>query len=525
MVTTDPWAAYIDAPVVDTNDHGSTSRNDAVAARNDGLWTPSPVNDSEIWERIAEQIDPPDVHWRTDPVRWAKERCQVELWSKQRLIVESVRDVPRVAVQSCHNTGKSFLAALATCWWIDSHAPGDAFVVTTAPTGAQVKAILWRNINHFHAANGLPGRTNLTEYYIGNEMVGMGRKPSEYDESAFQGIHALYVLVVLDEACGIPEDLWVAAETIASNTNSRILAIGNPDDPHSQFAHVCAEGSGWKTIEIGAWDTPNFTGEPVNERTRESLISVSWAEGRGRDWGVHSPLYTSKVLGKFPEDTEDSVIVNSWLSQCRRVDGLFADVDHRVAGLDVGAGGDMTVFQERVGRRAGRKWAKRTKDPMELVGQIVQHINSWGIERVIVDVIGVGWGIYGRLRELSRQNYGADPAEVAHDALIIPFNSGESANNSAKFINKRAELWWEVGRELSRTQGWDLTTIDDETAVELTAPKYKLNSRGKIQVEAKEEIKKRIGRSTDNADALLMAFLDETRQGFVVGSAMAEARI
>lgn len=484
----------------------------------------SPVSDDDFFTRLADQVDPQEVHWQHDPVRWAKERCEIELWSRQREIVEAVRDVQRVAVPSCHNTGKSFTAAAVACWWIDSHPAGDAFVLTTAPTGAQVKAILWRNINHVHAAAGLPGRTNLTEWYLGQEMVAMGRKPSEYDEAAFQGIHALHVLVVIDEACGVPEDIWTAAETIASNDLSRILAIGNPDDPHSTFADMCKPGSGWKVIEIGFDDTPNSTGEQVSERVRQSLISKGWAEARKKGWGEHSPLYISKVQGKFPEDAEDGVIAGSWVAACRRIDGALHADTPRCGGLDVGAGGDETVLYARRGRQVFNRWGRRTKDPMELVGKVVRIINDWNLEIITIDVIGVGWGVYGRLQELSRVMNPAS-TETEHDALIVPFNSAEAAYNDKKFLNKRAELWWDVGREYSRMEAWDLTSIDDDTAAELVAPKYKLSSRGKIQIEAKADVRKRIGRSTDNADALQMAFLENSRMGFVSGGMQRQGRL
>lgn len=529
MTQVDPWDVYIVDDEPEPEPQLWTPPPDPFTLPkqpDSAVFVPSPVGDSEFFTGIAGLIDPPEAHWQQDPVRWARERCHVDLWSIQRQIIESVRDEPRTAVPSCHNTGKSYLAATTALWWIDSHPPGDAFVLTTAPTGAQVKAILWRNINHMHAANDLVGRTNLTELYIGNEMVAMGRKPSEYDESAFQGIHALYVLVVIDEACGVPEDIWVAAETIASNVHSRILAIGNPDDPHSEFANVCQPGSGWKVFHIGFEDTPNATGEDVSQRVKDSLISRAWAEGRKRGWGENSPLYISKVMGKFPEDAEDGVIAGSWVAHCRQLDGMFSDTaTPRVAGLDVGAGGDETVLYERVGRAVGRRWAKRTKDPMELVGEIVRRANDWGLERIVIDVIGVGWGVYGRLKELSRKHMEGDSTDKAHDAQVVPFNSAEAALNNKKFINKRAELWWETGRELSRQFLWDLTKIDDETAAELSVPKYKMTSRGLIQIESKDDIRKRIGRSTDNADALLMAFLDDTRVGTAIGSLIAQARL
>lgn len=518
---TDPWLRYLEDAGLEPEPE--PSREEFVLPSDQAL-IPAPVTDADFFAGLAETVDPPDAHWKTDPVRWCDERCDIKLWSKQRTVVEKVRDCKRVAVPSCHNTGKSFTAAAVACWWIDSHPAGDAFVLTTAPTGAQVKAILWRNINHMHAAANLPGRTNLTEWYLGQEMVAMGRKPSEYDEAAFQGIHALHVLVVIDEACGVPEDIWVAAETIASNDLSRIIAIGNPDDPHSEFAEVCKPGSGWEVVEIGFDDTPNATGESVSERVRQSLISKDWAETRKRRWGENSPLYISKVLGKFPEDSEDGVIAGSWIAACRRLDGAFVGDTPRAGGLDVGAGGDETVLYARRGRSVFNRWGRRSTDPMEQVGHVVRCINDWDLELVTVDVVGIGWGVYGRLRELSRK-MNPRSHETEHDALIVPFSSAEAAIENKKYLNKRAELWWEVGREFSRQELWDLTYIDDDTAAELASPKYKLTSRGLVQIEGKDDLRKRIGRSTDNADALLMAFLENTRVGMAFGSEIAAARL
>jgi hypothetical protein len=162
---------------------------------------------------------------------------------------------------------------------------------------------------------------------------------------------------------------------------------------------------------------------------------------------------------------------------------------------------------------------------MDLVGHVVRCVNDWRLEQVTVDVIGVGWGVYGRLKELSTAHSEGDRAEKNHGARLVPFNSAEAASDPKKYINRRAEMWWEVGRELSRQQLWDLTNIDDDTAAELAAPKYKLTSRGAIQIEGKDDLRKRIGRSTDNADALLMSFLDNSRVGTVIGSQVARQRL
>ena len=134
------------------------------------------------------------------PVRWVQERLNQTVWSKQREILSAVRDHRRVAVRSGHGVGKSWTAALVACWWLDTHPPGEAFVVSTAPTFSQVRAILWRYIRKHHGAGQLAGRVNQTEWLIDDELVGYGRKPADTDTDGFQGIHARYVLVVLDEA-------------------------------------------------------------------------------------------------------------------------------------------------------------------------------------------------------------------------------------------------------------------------------------------------------------------------------------
>ena len=157
----------------------------------------------------------------SDPWAWARDRLGVHLWSKQVEIAESVRDHRQTAVKSCHGVGKSFLAAQLVAWWLDIHPPGEARVVTTAPTGDQVKAILWSEINGAFAkaeARGTPflGRINETDWKLGKRLIAFGRKPSDYNPHAFQGIHAKYVLVILDEACGINQQFWTAAKAIAT---------------------------------------------------------------------------------------------------------------------------------------------------------------------------------------------------------------------------------------------------------------------------------------------------------------------
>jgi hypothetical protein len=464
---------------------------------------------------FAELADPPERRWKRDPVGWARTRAGIELWSKQQNIIESVRDHSKTAVHSCHEIGKSFVAATTVCWWLDIHPPGEAFVVTTAPTGPQVEAILWREINRIHKRASLRGRTNLTEWYIGKELVAYGRKPSDYNAYAFQGVHARYFLVVLDEACGIPKSLWDAASTLAANEHSRTLAIGNPDDPNGEFADNCKPGSGFNVIQVGYADTPNFTGEAVSPVVADSLIHPHWVEDRRNKWGAESALFQSKCDGQFPTvGSPWQVIPHSWLTVCRYLDHP-AGKKPVEAGIDVGATHDRTCITVREHTKIKTVQWFTNPDPMATVGQLAHVLREHNVECVKVDSIGIGWGIYGRLRELSSRDNPTDDHTV-HDAHVVPINVSLAPTLGEEHLvfNRRSQMWW-YGRELARLKNWDFSglpvDVADEVIHELTMPEYEVvDSAGKVKVEANEKIIKRLGASPDLATATLLAFVPAT---------------
>lgn len=461
-------------------------------------------------EELAKKEQAPLLKWRSDPVAWASERLGVHLWSKQREIVESVRDNRLTAVVSCHGSGKSLSAALLTAFWLDVHAIGDARVVTTAPTANQVRAILWSEIHGLAEraiTRGKPfiGRINETEWKYNRRLLAFGRKPSDHNQHGLQGIHARAVLTILDEAGGIVPNFWTAASAITTGEDCRILAVGNPDDPGSHFAKV-TKNSRWNVIEISAFDTPNFTGEIVPDDVAVALVGPTYVEDIASEYGEYSPIYQSKVLGKFPTESDDGVVSVSALRACCPPEPTPhppEELNPVELGVDLGAGGDETVIRERRGVVVGKEWRSRDRDPVKVTGLIVNAIKETGAVCVKVDSIGIGWGIAGRLRELTGD---------AHHARIIAVNVSESSSRPDRFPRLRSQLWWEVGRKLSEDRGWDLSHLDerdrDRLITQLTAPKYSHDSAGRVVVEAKPETKKRLGRSPDNADALLLAFYE-----------------
>jgi hypothetical protein len=335
-----------------------------------------------------------------------------------------------------------------------------------------------------------------------------GRKPADQDESAFQGIHARYVLVVIDEACGVPEQLWIAADALTTNADCRILAIGNPDNPAAHFRKVCEPGSGWHVIGISAFDSPNFTGEDVPDELRQVLVSADWVEEKRREWGEDNPLYRSKVLGQFADDAPNQVVRTADVYACRTSPESEHAADDLLPvelGVDVGGGGDETVIRERRGVLAGREWRASTDRPEQIAPMILAAIKETGATAVKIDSIGIGFGVIGELRNLKGNG--------AHKAHIDAVNVAEKASEPGKFANLRAELWWQVGRGLSERGGWDLSTManGDTTVAQLLQPRWSVDTQGRIKVEPKDDIRKRLGRSPDNADALLLAFYSAGR--------------
>lgn len=438
-----------------------------------------------------------------DPVLWAEEKLGLFLWSKQKEILEAVRDYPLVAVKAAHDVSKSHTASVAGAHWLDVHDLGSAFLVTTAPSWPQVEAILWREIRRRHREGNLAGRITLDcKWHMGltekrgasdEELIGFGRKPADYDEYTFQGIHARYFMAILDEAGGIPEWLWNAVLALATNENARVLAIGNPDDPNSHFAQICKPGSGWHVITVSAFDSPNFTGEEVPDGLREVLVSQDWVAQRRRDWGEGSPIWISKVEGDFPDISDEYLITPALLEKCYQTN--LPGLELGRLGVDIARmGADRSVvYRNRGGQiRLVDSWAKM--DTMQSAGKVLGHLRlkNGKLIPANIDITGVGAGVYDRLRE-QRFEVGA-------------YQGAERARNPAKFKNRRAEDWWTF-REWAEEGLLDLDPEDLTLAAHLGSLKWGVDSSNRIVVESKDDVRERGLPSPDHGDAAVMSLV------------------
>lgn len=544
-----------------------------------GLGSPSLGILDELQARWGEDA----VDTTTDIAGWAKYRLQEDFWSAQTDITASIIENRYTAVHSAHDLGKSYTASRIAAWWIDTHPAGEAFVVSTAPTAAQVSAILWREIAKAHRKGALQGRINRAGYpqwYFGSELVGYGRKPADWEESAFQGIHAKYVLVIIDEACGVDQNIYNAVDALVTNEHSRVLAIGNPDIPGSHFQNVCKPDSGWNVIHLDGLRSPNMTREriigddpenpkypllaalmehegipyatePVPDNLRDLLVSELWIEERLRRWGgmasldvkeytgkpvelgelvaqraAQSPLITSKVRGIFPTTSTDGVIPLGWLQLAvnrwhdkldapqqdykkrrrqLRVSETADEPGRKVLGVDVArSGDDDTALVTRYGNLVESIERFHIADTTEVAEWVARKLDE-PHSIAVVDVIGIGAGVFDYLRRLKREHKIIGRA-VAFNAAGQDFNLTDKTGEF-RFRNNRARAWWRLREMLDPSKGSNLAIPDDERLIEeLVAVNYKVMTGSIIQIEPKEDIKKRIGRSTDSADALVQAF-------------------
>lgn len=443
-----------------------------------------------------------------EPVDWLCKRVGAQLWSKQREIIQSVENNKKTAVASAHGIGKSFLAACVGAWWIESHPIGEAFVITTAPSSAQVHAILWEEIRAMHRKGNLSGDCQLSDNWLINKsLVGFGRKPQDYNEHSFQGVHRKYVLAILDEACGIPKSLWTAVDSITTGTQCRTLAIGNPDDPSSYFNKVCAPDSTWNKFFISVFDSPNFTDEVVDEELHDLLTGPDWVADKRREWGEDSPLWTSKVLGRFPDVDEYSVIPLGWVNEAHRryeervsVGGWTPDdyEGHVILGVDVARYGvDKSCIATRYGDVVSRVELFSKLDTQQMADKVEHRLADKSNDLAIVDVVGVGAGVVDKL--------------VHDDYEVEGFSAGANtdfrdSSEELKFSDCRSAAWWNMRELLDPSRGATICLPpNDQLDADLIAPRWGMQ-KDKVKVESKDFIRKRVGRSTDVGDAVIQAF-------------------
>lgn len=478
-----------------------------------GLFNATSAALDDIRDRARRQA------YKEDPVLWAKDVPGIHLWSQQADVARSVAKNKDVVVKAGHGVGKSLLAALLVCWWIDTRYP-DCFVASTAPSTAQIGAIVWREIENISAMvdrrfkegkvdHRLPGyRTSQNEWKTeSGTVIGFGRKPPDGENrtgDSLQGIHASGgVLAIGDEAVGLTQSLIDALGNITSTRNSRRLLICNPTNPGSYVAKLFKDQpANWTYHTISVLKSPNFTEEKhvTPPEVLEALTDESYLESKREEYGEGSPMWKSRVEGEFAWDMGNTLFKQADLERGYDVIAPISDDALPVLGVDVSrskAGDTNTIYEFLNGRlRFVSEW--NDANAMNTAAKINDTALSRGVSEVRIDGAGLGGPIADRVRELSEGRYD-----------VIEILGGNASPDRNRWFNFRAWSFWSLQDRLSKGL-IDLDIADEQLADELLGMEIKKRTSGvaNLLMESKEDMRARNVKSPNRADAANYASID-----------------
>lgn len=502
-----------------------------------GLANVAEIAASRIDQRIKAR------KYRDDPVLWATEYLGLTLWSAQKDILYSIRDNRATAVAAGHSVGKSFIAAVAACWWIDVHPQNEVFVASTAPTVDQVSGILWRNIKVFHNLAAQRFKDGLVDhpligYVTGDNkwksddgiLLGQGRKPSDdRADVAFQGVHATYLLAIGDEATGLNEEMIGALGNIATGARNRQLLIANPTDPSCEMAQIWKkELDGWTRMHISVLDSPLITGEEGFDASRaEGMSGWEYVNEKREQWGEDDPRYISRVLGQWAFEAGNTVFTEEEIARCINT-VVIPDPERGIhLGCDI-AFSQEGDFSSTYKREVGEVWeVDDTGKPTVATGREgyrIRLVDKWkgaplvgdqpgneatdtridlaarniGASVVKLDAAGLGAGVLHSLMA----------KDLSYDLYKVLGN--DAAMESKSYINARAEALFEM-KLMARMGNLDLDGADEEMLDQLRGIVYEYDVRNRIKIMSKADMRKRGKKSPDFADAAWYAFYDPER--------------
>lgn len=412
---------------------------------------------------------------------------RVEKWQAEALNALTVH--PNISVRSGHGVGKSAFLSWAIYWFMLTHFP--CRVPCTAPTAHQLADVLWGELALWRRRmdQRVQDLFEITSDRLvlaaaPQEAYAVARTARPENPEAFQGFHCENIMFVADEASGVIDAIFEPLEGALTTPGARSILTANPtrasgyfyDSHHKNRKH-------YYCIKASCLDS--------------NLVSKEY-EAKMRDqYGVLSNVYRVRVLGEFPTEDADVLVPLSVVEPAIERD-VAGKAYVPVWGLDVARYGTCL---NALAKRQGNILLEQVKtwgncSTMETAGRVFEEYRQTPVEErpaeILVDVIGVGAGVFDRCEELGLP--------------VVPVNVGEmpERSSSGRFSRMRDELWWYVREWFSAL---DCRIPNDPYLVgELTNVRYKLSSNGRIQVESKAEMLSRGVQSPDRADALMLTF-------------------
>ncbi len=426
--------------------------------------------------------------YRNDPAGFAENVIKMPPLEWQREVMQAVASGERrLSIKSGHGVGKSSCAAALILHFILTRYP--CKIVVTAPTASQLYDALFAEVKR-RLKEMPPAISKLLEATSDRivlkssptEAFCSARTSSKERPEAMAGVHSENVLLIADEASGIPEEVFESAAGSMSGHNATTLLLGNPVRTSGFFYRTHTDLSDdWWTKTVSCSDNP--------------LVAEDFIKDMASRYGETSNSFRVRVLGEFPEADDDTYIPLYLIEQAASRDIEESPSAAVIWGLDCARhGSDRSALAKRKGATLIEMKTWRDKSTMELAGIIVdEYENTPIIDRpteICVDVIGIGAGVYDRLLEL--------------DLPARSVNVAESASMTQKYMRLRDELW---GRAREWFESRECVIVDDAQLIhELAAPRFAFTSSGKIKIESKDEMRKRGIKSPDMADAVCLTF-------------------
>ncbi|MFJ5814982.1 hypothetical protein ACIQGT_13940 [Streptomyces sp. NPDC093108] len=476
------------------------------------------------------------------PAAWAREVIDWQggdgITPYQGDIMDALAARRRVAARGPHGLGKTTTGSLVVLWFATTRdaAGVDWKVLTTASAWRHLSVYLWPEIHKWARrirwdVLGREPFNDLTELLTQNLKLATGAASPVASNKAelIEGAHADSLLYLIDESKIVPDATWDAIEGAFSGgrmdgfPEAFALAVSTPGPTTGRFYDIHRRAPG-----LEDWYTRHVT---LQEAIAAGRISEEWAQQRARQWGKDSALYANRVLGEFRAADEDSVIPLSWVEaaverwQAWDAAGRPPVDGRRFLGVDVARSGrDSTVFVHRRGLLVAELVAYDRQDTMQTTARIQATISTSDDDQdeaagavPVVDSIGVGGGAVDRLRELGL------PVLAYTGAAKT---KARTRDGEWGFTNVRSAAYWRMRELLDPAFGAELMLPPDDLLLsDLTTPTWDVTTGvpPKIQVERKDDVVARLGRSPDRGDAVVMAYWAENLASSTITSPASRA--
>lgn len=474
---------------------------------------------------IIELAERTTLDWAFDPVAFAEgnftttknrfgEPRPLKLWSGQARILRAAALRKKIAVKSGHKIGKSSCSALLALWWVTYRPNGR--VLFTSSSDRQVREILWPEVKAFHGRAIIPLGGDVREGPEGGIRWPDGRSIIGFtstDVEKYAGFSGADLLIVADESSGISHETFEVFEGNLAGGGT-LLMLSNPTRTDGYF-HDAFNDPDFEVLTISSWGAARAGADgEVPEGT--GLATLEYCREMKRRHGENSPTYKVRVLGEFVDIANDRFISKDKikLAQDRWTSNPPRTGETKV-GVDVARfGGDRSVI---VWSRSD--WVSIPKillgsDTVEVADAVEAVVNKARLPHeeeidVRIDVANSGGGV-------------ADILKRREGINVVEYTGSDSSVH--KNYHRMRDCHW--GSLLGFIDAGGRIPPDRDVALiarDISAPKVGYDNKGKIQVESKKEIRKRLrGKSTDIADAIALAVFEFERLGDDYGQELEE---